>query len=171
MASQKEILAKTLNESRDFRDESIQLKTSLEFYKNQFESLKITNFNLNKQLTNYSQENDSFKTIFQILDNEKQVVIEEMKQVEHRAGQYLQMFKCTRALYGHVLVAQHYFNCRTCLPDGLGICLACVIVCHKDHDIVYVKKAGFHCYCQRQLGNCNALSFDFNFMSDKFAFN
>lgn len=169
LANQKEILAKTLNESRDFRDENIHLKTSLEFYKNQFESLKKTNFNLNKQLTNYTQENDSFKTIFQILDDEKKVVIEEMNQVEQRAGQYLQMFRCTRALYGYVLVTQHYFNCRTCLIDGLGICLACVIVCHKNHDIVYVKKAAFNCHCQRQLSNCNALSFGFNFINDKFA--
>lgn len=66
---------------------------------------------------------------------------------------------CTFTLTQKEFVNQHWYHCHTCnMVDKVGVCSVCAKVCHKDHDLSYVKFGAFFCDCAgRENDTCIAL--------------
>jgi hypothetical protein len=64
--------------------------------------------------------------------------------------------RCTFALHGKNFISQLWFHCRTCnLVENLGCCEACVLFCHRGHD-VYSSGTAWRSFCDCGEGVCGA---------------
>mgnify|MGYP001144876786 CR=1 FL=1 len=64
---------------------------------------------------------------------------------------------CTFEATGSEFVDQHWYCCYTCGLNGSeGCCSVCVDVCHKGHDVTYMRRSRFFCDCGVRAGRCKA---------------
>ena len=73
---------------------------------------------------------------------------------EHKFGALVKKINentCTFAYTGKTRIKQDYYQCKTCnLKNGFGVCIQCSKVCHKFHDLIFIKNkddSDFFCDC------------------------